>query len=652
MTSSTFDRADRAAQSRRALGRRYPDLVPVLSQPLLARPIEDADGVIDLAFGEGRYYGGDGRALALAQVEAYLRQPVRLSTPPPESGDAAESAIYADFLAALHAACRQREIETGALPAYPDRSDPLLVVVGLGLGHHLGPLVEGTGARTVIIVDTHVEFVRQSVAVVDWERLLALTEGRGGRLQVLIGDPGETLFNAIGRSFEADGGMALDGAYLFLHHPAPPLADIFRRLQETATLAYMPKGFFEDELIMLANAAANFGRHSFRLIPGDGGGRRPETLFLIAAGPSLDQDLEHIRRLRRRAMVISCGTALQPCLSAGIVPDYHAELENVATVYDILSRTGARHDLSTVTLLCSATVDPRCPPLFGDTLLFFRDRSVSTRLFGPGQEITLAAPNVTNAALRLGVALGFSRFVLFGTDCGTRGERKHAAGTSYEIDGVAAWYEPSLRFTIPVPANFGGTSHTDAFLNWSRKVLSRIATKFGIDAVNCSDGALIEGIRPCRAADLVVTGPDLDHRLVKTQVAAGLPDCRPGQLVTPELLGRFAADAEALFDRLLGETEAAAAAGTGLEAAWGRLIETVADPTGANLAVPMLRGSLDSFRKASMHVIARLPADPRRAGLEQAILLGLGGILRRCREQLAARIDAVATDGRSATAAS
>ena len=170
---------DRGARSRAALIRRFSDLAASLSEPGLARPIEDAEGVIDLAFGEGRYYGGDGRAMALAQVEAYLAQPVRLSVPPPETGEGAESAVQGEFLVALHGACRRLDIAPGSLPTYPASPDRVLVVVGLGLGYHRSRLVERTGVRRVIVVDTHVEFVRQSTVVVDWERLLAVTEGRG-----------------------------------------------------------------------------------------------------------------------------------------------------------------------------------------------------------------------------------------------------------------------------------------------------------------------------------------------------------------------------------------------------------------------------------------------------------------------------------------
>jgi hypothetical protein len=284
--------------------------------------------------------------------------------------------------------------------------------------------------------------------------------------------------------------------------------------------------------------------------------------------------------------------------------------------------------------------------------MYFRDGSISSKLFaGAGQEIAPTEPKVANAAMRLAVALGFRRFALFGTDCGTRGERKHATGTSYEIDGVAPWYQPSLRFTIPVPANFGGTSHTDTFLFWSCKVLSHIAIRFGVEAVNCSDGALIEGIRPCRAADLVLAARDLDHRQVKAQIAATLPAYRPGQLVKPEMLRRLTGDAETLFAQLLGEVDAAVE-GDEFESTWSRLIETVADPTINNLAAPILHGSLDALWKTSMYVIGRQTANDRQDELKRAVLTSLRGILLHCREQLATRVCEVAADAMSVTTTS
>ena len=187
-----------------------------------------------------------------------------------------------------------------------------------------------------------------------------------------------------------------------------------------------------------------------------------------------------------------------------------------------------------------------------------------------------------------------------------------------------------------MPANFGGTSYTDIFFNWSRKALSRIATKFGVDAVNCSDGAFIEGIRPCRAADLTLGGHDLDRCRIKARIAGTLRSCQPGQLISPERLKHFGSDARVLFDRLLDEVNGAILGDGQLELTWLRLTEIVAATEATNLAVPMIRGSLDTFRKTSMYAVSRLPADDRRSGLEQALLTTLREILEHCREQIVA----------------
>ena len=105
--------------------------------------------------------------------------------------------------------------------------------------------------------------------------------------------------------------------------------------------------------------------------------------MIVGAGPSLDEGLETLQRIRDRVVLFSCGTALRPLLRNGIVPDFHCELENVPEVHGVIARGRGNTAISSqITLIASATVDPRVPPLFGETIFFFRDSVSSTEILG------------------------------------------------------------------------------------------------------------------------------------------------------------------------------------------------------------------------------------------------------------------------------
>jgi hypothetical protein len=278
--------------------------------------------------------------------------------------------------------------------------------------------------------------------------------------------------------------------------------------------AFVNRGFFEDEIKMMSNATANFAAAPFWLLEAKRRLRRPETAVIVGAGPSLDESLETLHRIREHVVLFSGGTSLRPLLRNGIVPDFHCELENVPAVVDVLKQAAEHGDLSKIRLIASATVDPRVPPMFKETLLFFRDSVSSTMLLGVGYHaLPGAAPTCVNSALASAISLGFTEFLLFGTDCGTRpGGQHHASDTVYRDVGL--YKENADRRAespIAVEGNFGGIAHTDWVYDSCRRMLGETIRAFGVSVSNCSDGAMIPYARPLDPAAVAISTPAIDR---------------------------------------------------------------------------------------------------------------------------------------------
>ena len=618
--------ARRVARARAALLRRFPDLAPILAGPPALTPII-VDGVaVDMALGTGRFYGDDGRAVGNRQAEQALAQPIRYR-PDFQKSNPAAGAIEQRMLAALLEESRQHGLSDADFTADPDSANGLLVVLGLGLGHHLPPLIAQTQARYVLIVETEPEFVYQSLAGVDWPSLLDGIENAGGVVRLFVARSAPPLLTALRKAFGNIGIPYLDGAWFFQHYANPVLDETARGLGEAARLAYMARGFYEDERLMLTNAAANLTRHRFHLIDNRPKPRRREPALIIGSGPSLDAALPRIRQIRDGAMVFSCGTALRVCLANGIVPDFHCESENSADAFDLLSDLIAGYgSLSGITLVSSVTVDPRVPPLFDSTYLCFKELSISTGvLAGPDQEILQATPVVGNMAVRVAAALGFQTVYLFGLDCGARvAERKHAGGTAYEAYDLHRQREQALRFDLPVPGNFGGIVHTDALFNWSRTNLAASIASTGLTAWNCGDGALIEGARPQSVRALRLTPAHIDRTGTAAELRAAHAAHGPGDFPIAEPAARARADALRFFDDIrtaLGQPATAIESGIGdskrsaLEPpvfedffdVWRRLAPfTEERPTGYGGITTIAFGSLRTLAKAGGYILRRV----------------------------------------------
>ncbi len=612
-------------RSRTALVARFPYLAPVLDQAPATQPIRDQDGVVDIALGTGRYYGTDARAYARRQVAAALEQPhrIRASFPTPPDDD---DSLYAALIRGLTGDCRRLGVEPAALPLYPLAPPGFLIVVGIGLGYHLPLLVAQVPARCLILADTHPEFLRHALGAIDWQALFQRLDANGQSLRLVLAESPETLNTLIGKAINQEGVLYLDGATLFLHHPTPPQQACFRQLRATVGMAFATRGFFEDECLMIRNAAANLDRYGFTLIDGQARPPRTEPVLVIGSGPSLAQDLEQIKALRNRTIVFSCGTALRPCLLAGIVPDYHVELENHPHLYDILSEANTIHDISDIHFIASVTVDPAASALFRSISYFFRETTVSSQAFAdPADILSLAQPMVANAAVRTAAALGFRNITLFGVDCGSRDPgTMHIAGTAYEFQPGIGEHTVSLE----VPANFGGVTHSEIMYLWSKKLLERAIGRFGLKVVNCSDGVRIEHTTPCRSADLTIPGRHLDRRRITGAVADPLPHYPAHHYLRPPQFERLSTG----MDRLIADLRALIDAArpddfTALSQAIRRMLAQHRDA--GNPTAVIIQGSLTSFEKLACHILWRLPPGPTRTALERLWHARLRAVLDR-----------------------
>ncbi len=601
--------AGRIERSKAALVARFPDLAPILAAPLMVFPVVDDGVVIDMAMGGGRFYGKDGREVAAGQVAAALANPVRFM---PDFAAANPSAgmVEQRIMAALLDESQRLGLSEADFAPAPDPTDGYLVVLGLGLGHHLAPLIRETRSRHVLVIESEAEFLRQSLGAIEWREILDDLEAGGGVLRLFLTTSAELAVTAIRKAFNNIGIPYVDGSWWFQHYTNPILNEIGRRLGEAARLAFMARGFYEDERLMITNAAANLTGRQFRLVDNRARPARPEPAIIIGSGPSLDAAMPHLKRLRPGALVFSCGTALGICRRHGITPDYHCESENSADSFRLLSDLAEGGGLAGITLVSSVTVDPRVPPLFDESFFCFRELSISTRLLAdPDQEIQFATPIVGNLALRMAAALGFRTIYLFGLDCGSRhGVRKHAVGSAYEIHEHLRRSEQALRYDLPVPGNFGETVLTDPLFNWSRTQFAAfIAANPGLRVINCSDGALIEGAKGQAAATVRFAQPRIDRERMQQEIAGALSTFAPGAFLAGRSLAPAAAEAERFFADLDGALAGALAEEVDLFTLWRRLAPFAEErPAGYGGVTTLAFGSIRYLIKAGAYVLRRV----------------------------------------------
>lgn len=349
--------------------------------------------------------------------------------------------------------------------------------------------------------DTH-QFAH-TLDTIDWGRHIADFQESGGTVYLIAEtDPVQIVENAW-RTCRTHNPTQIDNFTAIIQGDQKTQTEVSQHIAHTLMLSITQLGFFHDECVMLWNAYKNrkSGKVSvFR--------RAQATIdgvpaFVIASGPSLEHDLDTIKRHQGNVVVISIASALRPLLDAGIRPDFHVELENVYITPKLIELS-KDHELDGIQLVAAATVEPDVLNYFNHAILYSREALSAYPLFSSGVEETLPLPGPTagNAALSFALESGFAEVYLFGLDLGTRDPtRHHTRGSYYDTDDAMAHPD---EYNIPIPGNFTEQVWTSrAFLS-ALKNADDLAAKYSERAriINCSDGALLRNAKPILAAKI------------------------------------------------------------------------------------------------------------------------------------------------------
>ncbi len=488
-----------------------------------------AAGTLNLDLGHTRLYDGDAESYAKGQVARYLADPKRIDiNPPPLDSDwvKGEGAVY-----------RATQEAFGPLPtpikqvSAGDPPSAALISFGIGLGLHLPMLVDALPFRDLILAEPFAEFLYMSLQVMDWQALFNSVEQRGGTIRFVISGEPAVLANGVFDALRQNQFGLIDGTFGFRHYQSPALEAANRLFSEMTPSLGASLGFVEDECVMIENALANMAKPDARLIGPGGGVTGGAPVLVVGSGPSLDNDIEQIRRLSGSAVVIGAGTGTSVLLENGIVPDLHCEVENVAKIYDGFLILTERHDLSGIPFFGSVTVDPRIPELFGPTVYYFRDSVTSSLLLsGDTGILDHSAPTVANLGCRAAVLLGASSIHLFGVDLGSADPSRHHSSASYYAwtdDDFWASGANTEALAIPVQGNFRDTVHTNLAFLQTRTFFNAFCAAYPqVPVFNCSDGVRIEGAHPCRASEMQASS----NASAKTLIAGLLEKSAPPDL--------------------------------------------------------------------------------------------------------------------------
>lgn len=312
-----------------------------------------------------------------------------------------------------------------------DLPDPLpgaLVVVGLGLGYLVDALVARGWSGRLLALEPEPGLVPALLA-----RPVCANWAASGHLRVVSGPDYRQLAEALA-------GFGLVDPRPLLH-PVLARTHADNTKRAIAALARAAHGVRANEeakgrqaSLCLRNTLSNL-----RLLAQESdvtaldGTMRGVPAIVVAAGPSLDGQLDDLRDAQSRALIIAVDTALRPLLAAGIRPHLAVAVDpSTINATHLLELSGAE----STWLVAEGSVDPHAMNAFRGRIFAFRvgSRHPWPWLVAQGCDSgsLRAWGSVLTTAFDLAVRMGASTIAFAGADLAFTGGRPYCRGTTFE----------------------------------------------------------------------------------------------------------------------------------------------------------------------------------------------------------------------------
>lgn len=483
----------------------------------------DDEGRPDMMFSGRKFYDGNIDQFTERQLATYWRNPNRLAIypPMPQHMDMQVGRRLTKML--------MRMRDDAGIDFSTGRSSPAAfytIVMGIGLGRHLPDIIEKTECRNIFLLEPNFEGLYHSLELLDWAALVLEMQARNGDVFFYITGTSQNWMDGLRFQTRYTNTNSLDGTYVYAHYNNPAFVEFSAKFNKESQLLLTGLGFFYDEQIMLRNTYDNLKDDGSRVyIRNKRESAKQVPAVIVGCGPSLDKNIEDIRRISDRAVIFSCGSALGPLMDAGIRPDFQLELENIA-VMRVMQYASERHDLSGICLVSSSTVEREIKDFFDTVVFYFRPALCPYPVFSNNPESCLAHPDptVVNVGLSFAQEMGFQEFYFFGTDLGQKDSDQHHAKSSFHYSDKAK-NEVLQVFNIEVPANFGGKAKTSSGLFWALDTVQRAILYSGPRCryYNCSNGVRINKAIPKLSRTLDLPEPPISRDAAVQDIIESFP---------------------------------------------------------------------------------------------------------------------------------
>lgn len=214
--------------------------------------------------------------------------------------------------------------------------------------------------------------------------------------------------------------------------------------------------------------------------------------ILVAAGPSLNKNIQELKKAKNKAFILAVDTAMKPLLKAGVVPDAFMTIDP-HKLMELVEIEGVE-DIPIIAPTCarSALIERQK----GKKIFFFDGYVIPYRIYEmnkkPFYDVSMGG-SVACSAFSLLYKMGFNNLILVGQDLAYTNNKSHADGTFKE-----KMPEKDTSHMIMVKGNYEDEVPTltnlRMYLDWFKMYVEGAKKHANVRVINATEGgAYIDG---------------------------------------------------------------------------------------------------------------------------------------------------------------
>ena len=456
------------------------------------------------------------------QVESFLKEPTELirKTPLYKSNNT----ISYKYVETMQNFIKQDECYT-----YINnfQNIPLLIIIGVGCGYHIEYLLQQfskNGAiKHVLIIEPDLELFYLSLSNINWEKIFRYFASDNKSLTLQLNNN----INELIQNVVSINPVFINHALIYTHFLERDNL-IKQELLNQLFIVDILFGFYDDEKMSLDHTIGNI-KNKIPVYTRNQTLKNEANAFIIGAGPSLDNDIETIKKYKDNAVIFSCGSAIRTLEKNNIMPDFHIEIERTYDTYKALMAVDKDY-LKQIPFIGMNTIHPDVFNLFKENFMFLKATDSGSYLFPAGiPQIYYSNPTVTNGALSLSLYMGFKNLYLFGVDMGYKDPKYNHSKHNIAMDKNSPFFKPTgSDKLIETEGNFGGKFYSEAFLAYAKTSIEELLTTSfadGVNVYNCSDGLKIANTISLKPENIMIKNEMFNKenaiRFIKKQFSKG-----------------------------------------------------------------------------------------------------------------------------------